>query len=150
MKTRTMVAAMLALALAAGCKKKEKDNAGQTGTTPPVTPKPNEGAAPTPPPPPPEPPKATPKTGKDLAQVFLDCTSLLNAAKFEDFGKQCVAANFVNHMAGEKDMTRDEIMPRLQEGKTAFPDQKFEPQLVFVNGRSIMAVILMTGTHEAR
>jgi steroid delta-isomerase-like uncharacterized protein len=146
MKTRTMVAATLCLALAAGCKKKDKEQ--QTGTTTGSAPVAKTNEAPPPPPKPVEPPKPTPKTGKDLAQAFIDCGNLLSGGKFEDFGKQCVAESFVNHEAGEKDMTGAELMPQFQTMRTAFPDMKFEPQLIVVNGRTIIAVVLMTGTNE--
>ena len=104
MKTRTMVVFALGLALAAGCKKKEKDN---KGTTPPTgsgsstaVAKPTEGsgsavAKPV------EPPKPAPKTGKDLAQAFIDCGGIMNSGKWDDFAKQCIADGFVAHHADE-------------------------------------------------
>jgi steroid delta-isomerase-like uncharacterized protein len=142
-----LVAATLCLALAAGCKKKDKDqSAGTTTGSAPVAK--TQEAPPPPPPKPVEPPKPTPKTGKDLAQVFIDCGNLLNAGKFDDFGKQCVAESFVNHEVGEKDTTGAELLPQFQSMKTAFPDMKFEPQLVMVNGRTVIAVVLMTGTND--
>lgn len=150
MKTRTMVVFALGLALAAGCKKKDKDNAGTTtagsGSSTAVT-KPTEGsgsamAKPA------EPPKPTPKTGKDLAQVYLDCGAQMNAGKFDDFMKACAADSFVAHMADDKDSKRDESAAEMKDMRAAFPDSKAQPQLVFVNGRNVLAVTLMGGTHE--
>jgi len=149
MKTRTMVVITLGLALAAGCKKKEKtgETAAGSGSSTAVA-KPNEGSAAMKPPEPPPPPKPAPKTGKDLAQAYQDCGALIAGAKWDDFMKQCSADTFVGHMADDKDMKRDEVVPMFKDMRAAFPDEKIEPQLIFVNGRNILAVMLMSGTHE--
>lgn len=145
MKTQTMVAATLCLVLAAGCNKKDKDKDRPSGTTGSgAVAKPAEGSAPAPP----EPPKPAPRTGKDLAQGFLDCAALLDGARWEDFDKQCVAAGFVGHHADDEDVPRDRLMTMFAEMKTAFPDLKFRPQLVLVNGRSLVSVNLLAGTND--
>jgi steroid delta-isomerase-like uncharacterized protein len=145
MKIQTMVAATLCLVLAASCNKKDKDKpSGTTGSG--AMTKPTEGSAPAPAPP--EPPKPAPRTGKDLAQGFLDCAALLDAARWDDFGKQCVAASFVGHHVDDEDVPRDRLMTMFTGMKAAFPDLKFRPQLVLVNGRSIISVNLLAGTND--
>ena len=148
MKTRTMVVFTLGLALAVGCKKKDKaqdqGNMAGSGSSTAVT-KPNEGSGAAKPP---DPPKPTPKTGKDLAQLYQDCGALIAGAKWDDFLKTCSAEGFVAHQADDKDMKREEVVPMFKDMQVAFPDSKMHPQLILVNGRNILAVSLMTGTHE--
>lgn len=148
MKTRTMVVITLGLALAAGCTKKDKDKkagmAGSAGSA--AVAKPDEGSAAVKPP---EPPRPTPKTGKDLAQAYLDCVALNVAARWDEFLKQCMAEGAVVHMADdEKDMKRDEIVPMEKDLRATFPDTKFQPQLLLVSGRNVLGVSLIGGTHE--
>jgi len=142
-----IAALALGLALAAGCKKKEPPQdrpvpagsgsgsaaaaAGSAGSAPAPTP-----AAP------------TPKSGKDLAQVLLDCGELINAAKWEVFAQQCTAPGFITHQAGDRDMTGDQLIPQLAGAKVAFPDIRVAPQLLLVNGRSVASVVLMKGTND--
>ena len=97
---------------------------------------------------PPEPVKPAPKTGKELAQLYQDCGALIAGAKWDDFMKQCSADGFVAHMADDKDMKRDEVLPMFKDMRVAFPDSKMEPQLILVNGRNLLAVSLTSGTHE--
>jgi steroid delta-isomerase-like uncharacterized protein len=144
MKTRTMVAAMLglvpALALTASCKDKEPQPAGSAPQAPP-----SEGSSPRPEPPPAKP---APKTGQDLARVFIDCAALASAGKWDDYDKQCLAASFVGHHVDGEDVTREQILPGLQSSRVAFPDLSLEPQLVLVSGRTVMSVLLMKGTND--
>jgi steroid delta-isomerase-like uncharacterized protein len=152
MKARTdartvgVAALALGLALAAGCKKKEppQDRPAPAGSgSAPAAATGSAGSAPTPPPAAP-----APKTGKDLAQVLLDCGELINAAKWEAFGQQCAAPGFITHQAGDRDLTRDQLVPQLAEAKVAFPDIRVAPQLLLVNGRSVASVVLMKGTND--
>jgi steroid delta-isomerase-like uncharacterized protein len=142
-----MVVITLGLALAAGCTKKDKDKkTGMTGSAgSAAVAKPDEGSAAVKPP---EPPKPTPKTGKDLAQAYLDCVALNSGAKWDEFMTQCIAEGAVVHMADDEDMKRDEIVPMEKDMRATFPDAKFQPQLLLVNERNVLGVSLIVGTHE--
>ena len=146
MKTPMIVAATLALALAlaASCKNKEDQPAGAAGGSSLQAP-PTEGSSPRPEPPPAKP---APKTGPELARAFIDCAGLASAGKWDDYDKQCLAASFVGHHVDDEDVTREQILPRLQGARVAFPDLSLQPQLVLVSGRTIMSVLLMQGTND--
>lgn len=156
MKTRTMVVLTLGLAITAGCKKKDKDQ-GTTGSAGSAAVKTDgsgsagsAGSAAVKTEPPPPPPKPAPKTGKDLAQLYQDCGALMAGQKWDEFLKTCAADTFVAHMADDpKEEKRDDIIPMMKDMRTAFPDAKWQPQLIFVNGRHVIAVSLTSGTHEA-
>ena len=94
-------------------------------------------------------PAPKPKTGKDLAAHYLDCVGLANAGKWDDIKSHCVAATFTSHlMDGPEIKGVDMLVEWGKNTKAAFPDIKTEPQLVIVDGRTILAVELTTGTHQ--
>lgn len=134
----------LAIALSVvACKKKETENAKPA--EPATAPKPTEPAKPEPAKV--EPPK--PMTGPELADMYKKCSSLLSDHKFDDFGKTCVADDFVGHEGMGMDVNgAAKLTEMFSQMITAFPDFKADPQLVLVNGRNIFAVSLMTGTNE--
>ena len=144
---KTMTLAMsfaLALGLTACKKKDEGNNAAPKATDTSATAPKQEPAKPA------EPPKAEapkPMTGPELADEYKKCTQLINDKKFDDFKKECVADDYVSHMDGQE-MKADAIVPMFQAMSTAFPDMKFEPQMILVNGRDIFGVALQTGTQE--
>jgi steroid delta-isomerase-like uncharacterized protein len=144
-KTTTLVLSLsVALGVTACKKKDEGNNAAPKATDNTATaPKPAE------PPKPVETPKEAPKpmSGAELADLYKKCTSLLNDKKLDDFKKTCVADDYVSHM-GKMDMHADQLVPMFQAMQTAFPDMKFEPQMILVNGRNVFGVALETGTHE--
>jgi steroid delta-isomerase-like uncharacterized protein len=138
------IAAALGLLLVTGCKQKESPPAGAASGS--AQAPPTEGSAPRPTETPP--PKPAPKTGPELARAFMDCAALASAGKWDDYGARCLAASFVGHHVDDEDVTREQILPRLQSARVAFPDLSHEPQLVLVNGRAIIAVVLMKGTND--
>src|SRR5262245_30975701 len=145
MRMRTTL--VLALAVAAGfaCNKKKSEEQVDKGNTPPATGSDTTAPKPTEPPPP---AKATPKTGKDLADWYLECGKKMSDKKMDDFKKDCIAADAVIHHADDKDVKADEMTAMMTDMQAAFPDGKTEPQLVIVSGRNILAVNLFTGTNS--
>jgi len=94
-------------------------------------------------------PAVKPKTGRDLAAHYLDCVGLANAGKWDDVKARCVTAGFTSHlMDGPEIRGVDMLVEWGKNTKAAFPDIKTAPQLVIVDGRTIFAVELTTGTHE--
>jgi predicted ester cyclase len=154
MKTRIMMATVLAVAtFGAACKKKKTEGADQPA------PKTNEPTATGSAPgsnnmaqgemKPPETPKAVKKEGKDLAQAYLDCGKLMSAGNYDEFRKTCLANDFVSHKGdGLPDQNADQAIEEMKAMQPAFSDSKLEPQLVIVSGRTIYAVALMTGTNS--
>jgi predicted ester cyclase len=133
--------------LAAGaCKKKAKEDkapdpatkpttgtAGMTGT--------GAGTAA-------EPPKEAKLEGKALADRYMECTGYLNDNKLDEYKTKCLAADFKGHEAdGPTTEGADAAIEMFKGYMTAFPDMKGHPQLVMVNGRNILGVIHITGTH---
>lgn len=147
--TQTMFAAALGVLLATGCKEKDKAPPAGTGSGSAAA-RPAEGSAPAPAPTPegPAAPAATPKQGRELAQVVLDCGGLINAAKWDDFARQCMAPGFVSHQVDDRDLTREQVIPQLSGARAAFSDIKVESQLVLVNGRTLLTIALMKGTND--
>ena len=140
----SLLAAALALVAMPACKKKDAD-APKT-ETPPATPGSGSAAmAPKPVDKPAEP--AKPKTPQEIADMYKACGEKLNGGKLDDFMKDCVADDFQSHM-GEMTMKKDELKGMFASMRTAFPDMKWAPQLVLVNGHNIVGVALSTGTHE--
>lgn len=93
-----------------------------------------------------EAPKAA--TGQDLADGYKKCTDELNAGKFDDFKKDCLADDFKGHEGGMEVTGADQLIGMFTAMKAAFPDEKYEPQIVLVNGHNILAAVLWTGTNE--
>ncbi|HWO26165.1 MAG TPA: ester cyclase [Kofleriaceae bacterium] len=145
MTKQWIMAAALGLALAAGCKQKEEPPAGAASGSARAAP-PAEGSAPRPAEAPP--PRPAPKTGAALARAFVDCAALASAGAWDDYGARCLAASFVGHHADDEDVVREQLLPRLQSARVAFPDLSYVPQLVLVSGRAVIAVSLMKGTHD--
>jgi predicted ester cyclase len=125
----------LAIALSAtACKKNDSDGPAAKPADQPAAPKP-------------EPPK--PVAGADLADAYKKCVGLINDRKFDDFSKTCLADEYVGHMAPGVDMKGgDALKGMFGMITTAFPDHKLEPQLILVNGRTIVGVVRTTGTNE--
>jgi predicted ester cyclase len=139
MKISTSLVCAIGLVAFAGCSKKKEE--GVAKTTEPTTVKPAE-------PPKPEPPK--PMTGAELAEHYKKCTGFINEGKFDDFKKDCVDEGFTGHPlgVGQEMKGPDAIIGMMKGMKTAFPDMKHEPQVVLVNGRNVLSVNLITGTHQ--
>ncbi len=143
----SLLVAALALVAAPACKKKDADQgATKTDNTPPAAGSGSAGMAAAKPTEAPPPPK--PKTGKDLADAYVACGEQINAGKLDDFLKDCVDASFVGHDPMGKDMKADDLKAHFTQMRAAFPDMKMAPQIVLVNGRTIYAVSLITGTNE--
>lgn len=145
MKKTTLLVTFAALALAAGCSKKDKE----AKKAPPVTPTPT---APTPTPtPPPAPPKPVTLSGVDLAKRFLDCHGYFSASdkvKFKDCYAADATSRFADSMMPEAKGV-DAIVTGAFDFHAAFPDGKTSPQLVLVNGRNVASAVLFTGTNSA-
>jgi predicted ester cyclase len=146
MTKNSLLAAALAIAAVSACKKKDAD-----APAPAPTPTTGSGsAAPAPNAKPTEPKPAEPakpKTPQELGDAYKKCTDEINAAKYDDFAKDCVDENYSGHM-GPMTMKRDDLKNMFASMHTAFPDAKFAPQIVLVNGHNIFGVALSTGTHE--
>lgn len=132
---------VVALALVAGCSKKEEEGTVQRGTP---------GPAVAPPAPAPTPEPAKPMTATELADMYKACVGHLNAQKFDEFKKSCIADGVTVHDMGGMPETKgaDAMMAMFKEQRAAFPDMKLEPQIVAVSGRNVLSVLLMTGTHQ--
>jgi predicted ester cyclase len=148
MKLRSMAMVVFgvgALVAGAGCKKKPKENkapdigsASGTGGTMAGT---GAGTAA-------EPAKEAKLEGKGLADRYIECAGLLNDKKLDDFKSKCVAKDYKGHEADGMDVEGPDALVEWFKGQhTAFPDMKMTPQIVIVNGRNILAVGLITGTH---
>jgi len=90
-----------------------------------------------------------PLAGTALADRYGACIALINDAKFDDFKKDCVEADYTIHaIAGAPEVKGvDNLIGVLQGRKSAMPDWKLQPQLVMISGRTVLAVNLVTGTH---
>jgi predicted ester cyclase len=111
-------------------------------------PPPAETKVVTPPPPPPV-AEVKPLVGEELAKWFVGCWDMWSAGDFAKF-EGCYAADAVSTWpdSGVPDMAGAKaIVEGSKQFKAAFADGKGAPQLVLVNGRSIAAVALVTGTH---
>jgi predicted ester cyclase len=142
MKLTTSLVLVLGLT-AFGCSKKKEENAAQK-SDPAMTPKTTE------PPKKEEPPPPAPLTGAALADKYQKCVGMLNDAKWDDFRKDCVDDSYTLNAYGGMPEKKgaDALMSWFKDQKTAFPDWKFQPQLIMVSGRNILAVNLVTGTHS--
>jgi predicted ester cyclase len=140
MKLTTTLVLVLGL-FAVGCSKKKEENAAQK-SDPAMTPKTTE----TPPPPPPP----APLTGAALADKYKACLGMVNDAKWDDFKKDCVDDSYTLHKFGGMPEMKgsDGLLTYFKDQRTAFPDWKLQPQIVMVSGRNILAVNLVTGTHQ--
>jgi predicted ester cyclase len=149
MKLRTSI--MIAALAVGGCSKKKDDPKAAD-----PTPKTSEPGKPDPAKPDPNAAKPDPNAKKEpklegeaLAKKYIACTDTLNAAKFDEFKKDCLAADYKGHMAGGPDVPNADAVVGFFKGmKAGFSDLKFSPQLVVVNGRNIYGVGLMTGTNN--
>ena len=136
--------AVAALAVgAAGCKKKPKDDPQQGSASKPDEGSAKQGSGSA------EAPKPAPLAGKELAAKYLACNEHLSSGKLEDFKKDCITTEFLGHPVDDIEQKgADAVVAQFAAMRAAFPDLKSLPQLVFVNGRTILAVGLMVGTHE--
>ena len=152
MKLRSMAVVMLGVGAlaAAGCKKKPKEGkAPDQGTASMGTGAGTGGSmagtgagtgA--------EAPKEAKLEGKALADRYLECMSMVNDKKWDDFKSKCISADFkVNQADGPGLANVDATLEFFKMQSTAFPDLKLSPQLVMVSGRNIIGVFMMTGTH---
>lgn len=88
-------------------------------------------------------------TSADFAQRFEGCWGFWNAGKFDDF-KGCFTADAVNDTpgSGQPEIKGSQaIADAIKQYKTAFPDQKGDVELAMVNGKTIISVVLITGTN---
>lgn len=149
---KTLIVTCAALALAGGCKKKDKEPGAGSGSAKPgsgsmanpgsgsggvATPGSGSMAAP------------APLTGEKLAQAFIDHWGAWNAgdrAKFEgNYDANAVGHRPDSPMGDQKGpaaMANEAFMFR-----AGFPDGKGSPQLVLVNGRTVVGTVLLTGTN---
>lgn len=144
MTVKTLRLAILVVALGAlGCKKKPKDEPAKQGSATTDAGSANAGSGSA------EAPKPAPLAGKELAAKYLACNEHLSTGKLDDFKKDCITAEFLGHPVDDVEQKgADAVVAQFTAMRAAFPDLKTLPQIVFVNGRNILAVGLMTGTHE--
>jgi predicted ester cyclase len=131
-----------------GCKKKkEEENKEPAGSaTAPMTTEGSAGSAGAM-----EGSAAAEKTmvGPELADKYQKCVGLISDNKIDDFISTCIAADYKGHdMGGTELAGPDALKGEFQSLKTAFPDWKLTPQLVIVNGRNILGVMLSQGTNS--
>ena len=147
MTKKTLIVTLATLALAGGCKKKEAD----ATKAPPTT---GSDKAPTPTPPvadPVKPPVAAPLTGDALAKAYLAAWDAWNAGDKAKY-RAAYADNAVSRWPDTPTPERtggDAIVTASFDFRGGFPDIKATPQIVLVNGRSVAAVYLTTGTNSA-
>jgi len=135
---------LAALALAGGCKKKDKP--AEPAPTP-TAKEPGTGSAPTPDT---AKPAAAPLTSEALATAYLGTWETWNAGDKAKF-TALFAPDAVSHhpdqevaeLKGAAAIVEDAFMLR-----AAFPDAKAAPQLVLVSGRTVVGVLLVTGTNS--
>jgi predicted ester cyclase len=141
MKLATSFVLLLALT-AAGCSKKKEEGTVQKAD-PSLTPKTTEA-------PKPEPPPVKPLEGAALADKYKACTEMVSAGKLDDFKKECLADSYTGHaVAGMPEVKGpDALVGFMKDMKTAMPDWKLAPQLIVVSGRTILSVVLVTGTQS--
>lgn len=138
-KRMTSLALAVSLVAFAGCSKKKEEGTAQ---------KPMEGSAAATPPPKPEAPK--PMTGMELAEKYKTCVAKIGEGKFDEFQKDCFDPAFVDHdINSPSPRNLTDTINWLKSLKSAMPDMTFQPQIVMVNGRTILGVALVTGTHTA-
>ena len=89
-----------------------------------------------------------PLEGEALAKRYIECGNMMAAGDMDKFGSTCVAEGFKAHSAAMgMDMTKSDMLAMMKDMKSSFSDMKFEPQMIFVNGRTVAAVALNTGTN---
>lgn len=135
----TSMAIAASLLIVGGCDKKAEEGTVQKATE-------ATGAAPAP-----APQAAPPKplTGTELADRYKACVEKINAAAWDAFKAECVEPTFQVHMGDGRPRTLDETLGFFQAMKAGMPDWKLTPQFIMVNGRNILAIELVTGTHTA-
>lgn len=141
----TMLVTMAALALAGGCKKKDK------AEDKPATPTPTDQPAKPDPAARPDQPAAAKLTGEALGKAFVATWDAWNAGDKAKF-TAAYAPDAIGHrpdqdpdtMKGAEAMVKDAF-----DFRAAFPDAKGTPQLVLVNDRMVAAAVLITGTNTA-
>src|SRR5262245_36970043 len=88
-----------------------------------------------------------PLEGEALAKRYQECGQLMATNDMDGFSSKCVADGFKAHNAAMgMDMTKDQMIAEMKDMKTAFSDVKFEPQMIFVNGRTVAAVAFHSAT----
>ena len=142
----------LAIALAAvACNKKSDDKPApkatepSTATTPPSKDTPQMAAKT------PEKPGEKPKRleGKELADAYIKCIGEINAGKLDDYMNDCVdTAKYEGQPNDAPTMKAADRKQHLADMKAAFPDLHIAPQIVLVDGSTIYATGLITGTHD--
>lgn len=155
--TKMMMLAVLAAMMVAGCKKKAPEEGpmptgsgqamgsggamgsamGSAGTGSGMEGSGSAGSA-----------AATAMTGEDLAKRFDQCWGFFNDSKWDDL-KTCFAADAVREMPGgpmPPITGNDAIIGSLKALKDPMPDLKGEQGLELVDGHTIVAVSLQTGT----
>lgn len=86
-------------------------------------------------------------TEKELAQRYLRCDAALQASAWATYERDCLAVGFTGHREGG-DVHRTETIAFWRGVHTAFSDLRLDPQLVLVDGRSVFAILLITGTQD--
>jgi predicted ester cyclase len=144
MKLRSMAMVMMgvgALASAGACSKKPKEGkAPDIGSASNTMGSAGSGSAAA------QPPKEARREGKAMAEHYLACTAHINGAKWDDFKTNCLAKDTATDADGQ-DLRAPTPHRLVQEPAHRAPDMKMQPQVVLVNGRNILAVGLITGTH---
>lgn len=146
MTKRTILATMAALALAGGCKKKAADKAPTPTTGSNTGSATGTGSAVDP-----GPAKPAPLAGEALAKLYVDGWTAWNANDRAKW-KAMFAADAVGHRPDQEPAEvkgADAVVADGYNFRDAFPDGKGAPQLVLVNGRMVVAAVLLTGTNTA-
>jgi len=89
-----------------------------------------------------------PKTGADLAEHYKMCMTHINDGQFDGFKAMCLDDAYVGHQMGATSKAAD-VVAYFTAMRAAMPDFKLQPQVVMVNGRTVIAVVLETGMHSA-
>lgn len=89
---------------------------------------------------------AVAKTGDDIAKRYEDCIRFSNEARWEEF-KNCYASTVMFEAPGlDEPRSLDVEIEETKKSRIEFPDYRQGPQLIIVNGNTVIAMLLITGT----
>jgi predicted ester cyclase len=84
-----------------------------------------------------------------MAAKYIECAGYATAGDWDAMRANCIDPDVVAHHVDDRDINgADGFLQALSNMKTAFPDLKVEPQLVLSNGRNLMVISMITGTHR--
>ena len=83
----------------------------------------------------------------DATRQVDHCNALLEQASWDAYERECVAPGFRLH-SPDGDADHSETIEFWKGAKAALPDIHFTTQLTFVDHDEVLALVLVTGTHD--